>query len=747
MNNIRGLALKTGAKWVEISQLKEIYPLVYQAGQKHDAVVCLKRHGKGGAHEDFSQLYRYLIDTRLITTKSLQQILLLADNHDDTGVSYGPTDLSDIEKLRRLSERTQLLQAQQPEFEQLRANCGEVEEQEQGLREALQLFDFHCTCVRAQIQTERGEYRHSLEEAESRLRAIKESLRTAQVNLGSKQEAKRQAEKRVAQSEQRVAQIQQLEPREWFTTSIENVQQDLDRITFRLGQLMDGGESVEKIERRMHHRRSQIDRLGAQHANCGNWLIHHLATGDGDRRRLNALLHPNVARADSAHLISKITSTEGEIPLYDGRFTLPELAEAELPTPESLLAEIRQLESEQESDGRILETAKNRAAVEAEKRDKEQLLTQLRKQLELLETLPEREAEVSRLQAETQVLAEAVAGLHREITRGTEDEKRQQTHYDILREKEKTRESRLQDIDGMRRRVERFGVQPAEGELLLPAEAYPDLKALFNDLERKHQRWDKLQLEIDHLFTLLRRALNAETADVHAFLDEVEQEFAGLADVTATIGSLVDSITLRFANPAAHLLARYENFKDFINQKFNRGLAQLTISNIEQLRIELVPSTSLQSDLRQISQLNLGGGGLFKGEGHELKLLHTYIDQGKNIAFTDLFTLQLKLCINGREKVVDLSKQVESDGTDRMLRLVIVMQVISRMADLDADNRLVVFIDEIATIDARNRPQLVEFCKRHHFYPIFCRPRDGGRFRPLRDDRPRRRQHRGRGGG
>ena len=102
--------------------------------------------------------------------------------------------------------------------------------------------------------------------------------------------------------------------------------------------------------------------------------------------------------------------------------------------------------------------------------------------------------------------------------------------------------------------------------------------------------------------------------------------------------------------------------------------------------------------------------------------MRRYIEQGKDIAFSDLFSLQLKLTIAGKEKTVDLSKQVESDGTDRMLRLVIVMQVISRLVDLSPENRIVMFIDEIATIDGKNRPQLVAFCREHHFYPIFAAP-------------------------
>jgi hypothetical protein len=38
------------------------------------------------------------------------------------------------------------------------------------------------------------------------------------------------------------------------------------------------------------------------------------------------------------------------------------------------------------------------------------------------------------------------------------------------------------------------------------------------------------------------------------------------------------------------------------------------------------------------------------------------------------------------------------------------------------DNRIALFIDEVATIDKQNRPELVKFCRDHHFIPIFAAP-------------------------
>jgi hypothetical protein len=40
----------------------------------------------------------------------------------------------------------------------------------------------------------------------------------------------------------------------------------------------------------------------------------------------------------------------------------------------------------------------------------------------------------------------------------------------------------------------------------------------------------------------------------------------------------------------------------------------------------------------------------------------------------------------------------------------------------DKDNKIVIFIDEIATIDGNNRKELFKFCKEHNFIPICASP-------------------------
>jgi len=186
----------------------------------------------------------------------------------------------------------------------------------------------------------------------------------------------------------------------------------------------------------------------------------------------------------------------------------------------------------------------------------------------------------------------------------------------------------------------------------------------------------------------------------------------------------LQSISTQFANPAFTLIKRYEEFKEFVYHKFNPKLSKTRISDIESLKVDLLDNKKVMSELRRISAIQeISGQMLLEfDQAENLKVLNTYLDTGRKVSFEELFDLDLRITIKGTEKIVDLADQVESDGTDRMIRLVIIMSVINRLAINHYDNRIALFIDEVATIDKQNRPELVKFCKEHHFIPIFAAP-------------------------
>jgi hypothetical protein len=219
--------------------------------------------------------------------------------------------------------------------------------------------------------------------------------------------------------------------------------------------------------------------------------------------------------------------------------------------------------------------------------------------------------------------------------------------------------------------------------------------------------------------------MNSGLADEEQFIKFIEDEIACLEDKEKSIEGLLQSISTQFANPAYNLIRRYNEFKEFVYTRFNQKLATTKISDIDSLKIELVENRRVMDDLVKISSIqDLRSQFNFDSGEHrdQLETLNKYLDAGKKIDFDEIFDIELHLMLKGHLKKVDLKNQVESDGTDRMIRLVIVMSIINRLAINDTKNKIALFIDEVGTIDEQNRPELVKFCKDHNFIPIFAAP-------------------------
>ena len=113
---------------------------------------------------------------------------------------------------------------------------------------------------------------------------------------------------------------------------------------------------------------------------------------------------------------------------------------------------------------------------------------------------------------------------------------------------------------------------------------------------------------------------------------------------------------------------------------------------------------------------------IFDDQSENLNILNRYLDNQSVIDFNNLFDIKLHLDKKGQHKVVDLRNQIESDGTDKMIRMVIIMSIIHQIVINDEENKIVIFVDEIGTIDEANRIEILNFCKENNFIPISAAP-------------------------
>jgi hypothetical protein len=86
---------------------RDLYDLVYHREKKKPCVVWLndrtKRHGSTNSN-NFNQIYRYLINSNLISDDRLKEAIIIANNRQNEKVSFAEGGKDDLLKIEKLSE-------------------------------------------------------------------------------------------------------------------------------------------------------------------------------------------------------------------------------------------------------------------------------------------------------------------------------------------------------------------------------------------------------------------------------------------------------------------------------------------------------------------------------------------------------------------------------------------------------------------------------------------------------------------
>ncbi|MCG8328140.1 MAG: hypothetical protein MI974_10665 [Chitinophagales bacterium] len=711
----------------KFDQVQEILKHIYQLGNKNDAAVWLTDKCKiSGTYNSFNKVYRYLINSKLIDNRALKDILLIADNRDQDELSYSRQNIQQIDKLRYQSQQIAILKNIKTEFNQFKVLVSEVEGIYGALCQQAATFQASARLQRGHLLERMHKKREEAEQLQAQVIQKNRENDDANQQKGRLTFEREQLNKSIQSYQQTIEHILTLPAEALLKQQLQNKEEELDRLWFKLQQYTSTTQQPTQLESRIARLDREIAQKETQKSDIDNWLVAHLGTTDEARRLLNTILSPEIARLPKEQIEKQVENASDLIAIFDGLLRLPDgFPLKELDAPEQLAEEISELKQERQRFAELLDTARNYKQLQEElekvKTDKKLLENQLQEVVKLADL----SAQLKKLQVESRQLGKKLEEQESNCRLLQEEMERLRTGLEQLQKNIQEDEKIYQDIERDQREVEEMELPLTSDDIQELAHTADALKVMMVNLKQQRKELQQKREAKGRLFQQLRDKTQHGLADEQQFIRQLEQEVLSVKDKERSIEGLLESIAVQFANPAQRFLDAYEEFKAFVHNEFNRTMSEIHISNIESLSVVLEANERLQNDLRSIAELSLTTEGLFRMPGHTAKrldILREYLEKGQAIAFSDLFHLQLKLTINGRVRSVNLGRQVESDGTDRMLRLIIVMAVISRLSDRSPDNRIVLFIDEIATIDGKNRPQLVDFCKEHHFYPIFAAP-------------------------
>lgn len=708
---------EAGVELKPFKDKRDVFNFVYQRGKRNNAVVWLEDNVMSdGLSNNFSKIYRYLINSKLITNTALKESLIIANNKDKEVLNFSQKSKKDIIDLLRVNVEIKIISSIKREFSEFREVVNQYRAKKKILSELLYVFTQQYTPTFIEIETQ---FHKKKKEISDTTIELSETLNPRKQELdrqiGAKGEGLKLNQEQQEELQKQIKEINSFEGIDFLKQTFANHDDKRKGIETRITNIQSRGLSVKQIEQKINLLTQAVERIDYQVKDYSNQLIHKITDKQEHKEILNYILSTEFSASVTEIIEKKIKNIDSLMLLFDGEIKLKaELKKKEIPSLEVLKEELVSTKKEKDEYEKLLPIAKDLETAIAELTLVKELIKEVNEKLRKTELKPNIETKILELVSSFSKSTEEKEALEKELKILSEEINRKTDSIKLLTEDKDKLDNRIKELRQWKEEVERIPYDPIE------IESTDALKTVYSKIKLHNAERETLKANKDLTFEKLKNKVKSTLADEEEFVRYIEDEIACLSEKEKSVETILQAISTQFANPAHILVKRYGEFKEFVVNQFNSKLSKTRISDIESLKIILNDNNKILADLKKISAIDEFTTQMdFDFDKTEnLKVLNSYLDSGKKIEFDELFDIELHLTKNGKEKKVDLTKQVESTGTDIMVRMVIIMSIINRLAINDKDNKIPIAIDEIARVDGKNRIELFKFCKEHNFIPV-----------------------------
>ncbi|MEN9348520.1 MAG: hypothetical protein RLZZ77_2031, partial [Bacteroidota bacterium] len=303
----------------------EIFNSVYSRGRRNDAVVWLEESVRtDGLSNNFSKVYRYLINSKLITNKTLKESLIIADNRENEGLSFSQKNKKDINDLLRINDEIRTIKGIQKDFEEFREVVNLFKAKNRIVSDLVYAFEKQYSGVINELDSSRLDKEKTFQTS---LVVLNEKLKPRQEELnreiGKKETEVEIREKEFISLQTQLEEINSFEDKKFLEESLVNLDQRRKDTEVRITMVENQKLNSKQLEAKLSKLDDECNRLDAQIKNYDNQLIQKIAGKDEDRKLLNTIFSPEFA-AQSADLVKKKVSKVGaSMTIFDGEVKLP----------------------------------------------------------------------------------------------------------------------------------------------------------------------------------------------------------------------------------------------------------------------------------------------------------------------------------------------------------------------------------------------------------------------------------------
>ncbi|MFN8263778.1 MAG: hypothetical protein U0T07_09650 [Chitinophagales bacterium] len=713
----------SGVEYSKYTNRRDLFNFVYQKGKKNNGVVWLNEGATQDQREisdNFSKIYRYLINSKLIDNKTLKDSLIIADNKEYEQVEFSKKNQKDIQVLLKHNREIKVIISIQKSFSDFKELVNQYKAKNQILSEVVYAFEALYSSVNIDLNSsvfkkkkEREEHQVNLSEnLNPKQNELNQKIGGLKISISQKQTS-------IDTLTKTVSKIKSYEGIDFLKQSLSNLDTERKNIETRLTQIENQNLNSRDLESKISKLIQEILKLDGQIESYSNLLIHQISKNVKNKELLNAILSDSITALPKENIQSEIKEQISNVmKIFDGAISIPKDFKGKpIPSIDDLRTLKEEAVKEKENKEQLLPIAKDLEKYRFQLSNAQLKIKEVNDKIEELNSLPEFEKKLSKEEGEQKALIQQKEETEKELRINEETISRINQAIEILSKDISQKEGRILKIQEWKVKIEESGIKPIEYQ------TNESLYNLFKNFERNFGERDDIKNRKDRLFENLKTKTETVFAFEDDFIKYLDSELATLDDKQKSIDALLKNISTQFSIPCKTLHSKFQEFEAFINNQFNSKIRKIKISDIDSLNIEILPNENLIKDLKKVMEIrDLTSEIIFDDQTENLNVLNRYLDNQAVIEFKDLFDIKLHLDKKGQHKVVDLRNQIESDGTDKMIRMVIIMSIIHQIVINDVENKIVIFVDEIGTIDEANRIEILNFCKENNFVPISAAP-------------------------
>ena len=707
---------------------REVFNFIYKSGKNNNAVVWLDSNVKtDGLSNNFSKIYKYLIYSKDIDNNILKDSLIVADKREKERIVFTKKSQQEIIRLLNINEEIKNIKSIKDDFSTFKDYYQQYKITNKILGKLAFNFNVKYATVNKELlkdisEKEQQKDKYYIELSET-LNPKKDDLLREKGKIETNLKRDNEYLEKLEEEKNKILSIGDSETIPFIQQSIDNLDEKRKNIETKISQIENQNLSKQEIENKILTLNQRIVALNGKINNYKNLLIHQISKDKETKELINSLFTDSLTGLSKDYIEKEIKQVSDIMKIFDGAIKLPkDFKSKPIETIDELKTQVLQLEKELKVNKDLLPIAvgleKNKIDLEKIKKEIEDNKGKINK----INKLPNVEKQINDLSIKIQKQQKEFEEVGKSIKKTIKQIQEVNKKYSTIKEEIQKLNERKNKLLNWKLEVEEYAILEVENETT------ESIDNIYNDFKQFIKDRETYKNEKNKLFERLKIKTNSVEANEEELILYIESELATIGKKEKSINDLLRSISSLYSAQAKELLKSYDEFRSWVINQFNYKLKKIQISDIDSLKIELIQNETLKNDLHKIMEIQtLDANQIQFDQKDNLKTLNKFLENEETIHFQDLFDIKLHLENKGKKKTVDLKNQIESDGTDKMIRLVIIMAIINKLIINSKENKIVIFIDELGTIDDENRIELLKFCKDNNFLPISAalHPYDG----------------------